>query len=286
MNPSTDEDLLRLARSDLLCYEETRQFSCVGVAGNEMQSHGTSRQQRDVVHIVVVDDDPAIRATLRDCLEPEGYRVSEAANKTQLFATMDQGQVDLITLDLKMLPDDGLSLAREIRERSDVPIIMVTSKADPLDRIVGLEIGADDYIVKPFHVREVLARVRSVLRRYQGKYSKAGNHSDGGECFVFDRWTLDCRRRRVESDSGKSCALTTAEFNLLKVLLTHANRVLTRNQIMDLMKGQSWVANDRAVDNQVGRLRRKLESIDGASHMIQSVRGAGYMMTADVTRTP
>lgn len=236
-------------------------------------------------HVVIVDDDPAIRATLRDCLEPEGYRVSEASSRSELVLIMEGDPVDLITLDLKMLPEDGLTMTREIRLRSDVPIIMVTAKSDPLDRVIGLEVGADDYIAKPFHVREVLARVRSVLRRSPagGKVRRHEGGGAGSGLIYFDDWVFDHHRRRAVSPSGACCSLTTAEFKLLKVFLEHANRVLTRNQIMDLVNGPSWFANDRAVDNQVRRLRRKLESIDHGNEMIQSVRGEGYMFTARVT---
>lgn len=234
-------------------------------------------------HVVVVDDDPAVRATLRDCLNAEGYKVSEASNRAELISVIDEEPVDLITLDLKMIPDDGLTIAREIRQRLDVPIIMVTAKDDPLDRVIGLEVGADDYIAKPFHLREVLARVRSVLRRYHlPEEGRKNDRGVGAERFFFDGWVLDCHRRRVQSPSGGRGSLTTTEFKLLKMFLEHANRVLTRNQIMDLVNGPSWFANDRAVDNQVRRLRRKLESIDSGNEMIQSVRGEGYVFAARV----
>lgn len=240
--------------------------------------------EREDLHIVVVDDEPQFRETLRDCLEPEGYRISEAEGRRDLFDIIEREMVHLVTLDLKLRGTDGLSIAREIRARSDIPIIMLTARDDPLDRILGLELGADDYITKPFHVREVLARVRSVLRRRGPDVTTWGQLAGKRENWSFDGWVLDGVRRRLTSPEGECCTLTTSEFNLLKALLRHPNIPLERNRIMDLVKGPDWMANDRAVDNQIGRLRRKMASLDGqGDDVIQSVRGVGYMLAADVT---
>lgn len=238
-------------------------------------------------HIVVVDDEPAVRDIIRACLEMEGYQVSEASQGTELVAILENRPVHLVTLDLNLGGEDGLALAREIRARWDTPIIMVTGKGDPIDRIVGLEIGADDYIAKPFHVREVLARVRSVLRRNPSKPAPQGDGEaaaePGGDQMVFSGWVLDCARRELRSPGGALCPLTSTEFTLLEALARRPNRVLSRDQIMDLVRGPDWNANDRAVDNQIGRLRRKMESTESCGELIRSVRGVGYMLSADVT---
>lgn len=234
-------------------------------------------------HVVVVDDEVAIRGTLRDCLLTGGYRVTEADGKAGLMAAIEAGPVDLVTLDLRLGGEDGIELARELRARSDVPIIMVTGLGAPVDRAVGLEVGADDYVTKPFHVRELLARVASVLRRRQSVPRDATPDSEG--LLTFDGWTLDCWRRRLESPEKRSCVLTAAEYDLLRIFLLHPNRVLSRNEIMDLLKGPDWTANDRVIDNQVRRLRNRMHDIDGDTQLIQSVRGGGYMLAAEVHGT-
>lgn len=231
---------------------------------------------------MIVDDDAAIREVIRSCLEPEGFLVSEAGNEDELIAILDGQPADLITLDLKLGNEDGLAVARAVRKRADVPIIMVTGKAEAVDRVVGLELGADDYITKPFHVRELLARVRSVLRR--NNRSPREGDEPAAEKYMFGGWILDCSRRELASPAAKTTRLTSTEFKLLEAFALRPNRVLSRNQIMDLVKGPEWAANDRAVDNQIGRLRRKMAEMDDAEEMIQSVRGAGYMLAANVTK--
>ena len=233
-------------------------------------------------HIVAVDDDSDVRELIRACLEPEGYRISEATNEAELLHILQREPVDLITLDLKLKNEDGLAIARSIRQRYNVPIIMITGKGEPLDRVVGLELGADDYISKPFHVREVLARVRSVLRR-----NSAGPAKIDGlpvQKYIFGGWALDCQTRELQSPGGMKLRLTTSEFELLEAFLANPNRVLTRENIMDLTKGTSWFGNDRLIDNQVGRLKRKMSSVDDAEGIIQSVRGMGYIFTANVIK--
>jgi len=236
-------------------------------------------------HIAIVDDDEKIRRLLRRCFEPEGYRVSEAASAAELDQIMADGPVDLITLDLNLAGDDGLSIARAVRSHSQVPIIMVTGKGDPIDKIVGLEVGADDYISKPFHVREVLARVRSVLRR-------AGAAAPDTETtpspaakgvYRFGDWVMDVPKRELRLQSGGAEALTTGEFDLLEVLVKYPNRVLSRDQIMDKLKGHDWNPYDRSIDNQVARLRKKIEPDPNNPQLIKTVRGVGYSFTADVT---
>lgn len=232
-------------------------------------------------HIVIVDDDADIRDLIRMCLESEGYRVSEASNGTELLQILQREPVDLLTLDLKLRHEDGLAVARSVREQYGVPIIMITGKGEPLDRVVGLELGADDYISKPFHVREVLARVRSVLRRH---VEPTPDKQPQITKYLFGGWVLYCQLRELESPRGTKLRLTTSEFELLETFLAHPNRVLAREDIMALTKGASWFGNDRLIDNQVGRLRRKMASVHDAEGIIQSVRGVGYIFTANVLK--
>ena len=236
-----------------------------------------------LAHILIVDDDPKIRLLLRRCLEPEGYRVSEAHDGKTMFSVLNAGRVDLITLDLTLASEDGLELARRIRSVASIPIIMITGKGDAIDRIVGLELGADDYVSKPFHVREVLTRVRSVLRRSQEKDLARDQLHQPGKRLRFANWILDFEKRELRSTAGVPCQLTTAEFELLAVLVQRPNRVLSRGTLLDLLKGQDWAAYDRIIDTQVARLRKKIEANADAPELIKTVRGVGYSFTADVT---
>ena len=227
-------------------------------------------------HILIVEDEAKVRLLLRRCFEGEGYRVSEAGSGAEAVKLLATGSFDLVTLDLNLPDGDGLTVGREIRARSEVPIIMVTGKGDTIDRVVGLELGADDYITKPFHVREVLARVRAVLRRT----------GSGGACrdeqVTFEGWVLDVAKRELTSPAGESCELTTSEFDLLTAFATHAKRVLSRDQIMDLLRGHDWNPVDRSIDNLVVRLRRKIEVDPESPRLIKTVRGVGYTFAADV----
>ena len=211
---------------------------------------------------------------LRRCLEDEGYRVSESADGENIETTLRAG-LDLVTLDLNLGRADGLAVARRIRQMSDVPIIMITGKGDMIDRIVGLEIGADDYIAKPFHLREVLARIRSVLRR-------SGNTASpppAPEVIRFDGFVLDPARRSLAGPEGQPIELTTGEFDLLLLFCRHAHAVLGRDRIMDLLKGHDWAPNDRSIDNQVARLRKLIEADTRRPDLIKTIRGAGYSFT-------
>lgn len=221
---------------------------------------------------------------MRRCFEQDGYGVSEAENEAETMHYLAAGGIDLVTLDLALGAEDGLSVAREIRARSSIPIVMVTGKGDTIDRVVGLELGADDYISKPFHVREVLARIRSVLRRTDALPAEtSGNASqDQTNRFTFGDWTVDFSRLELQSHSGEIRNLTAAEFRLLEVLVNNAKRVLTRDQIMDKLKGHDWSPLDRSIDNQIARLRRKIEADPKHPTLIKTVRGAGYTFAADV----
>jgi two-component system, OmpR family, response regulator len=245
-----------------------------------------SLPDRDTAQILVVDDDPRVRTLLARYLEGEGFRVDQASNGQQLRERLALGPVDLILLDLGMPGEDGLTLAREVRSRSDVVgIIMLTGRADVIDRVAGLETGADDYLVKPFHLREVLARVRSVLRRTRTARPPQGEEVKEPPTRVvyrFEGWEVQVRKRRVIASDGREVALTTAEFDLLLAFLAYPGEVLDRDRLMELAKGRAWAVQDRSVDQQVARLRRKIEADPQSPSRIKSVRGLGYLFAADV----
>lgn len=234
--------------------------------------------------ILVIDDDAEIRQLLRTCFEREGYVVWEAADAQTARTVLDQRSVGLVTLDLTLGADDGLTLAREIRATREVPIVMVSGKGDAVDRIVGLELGADDYISKPFNLREVLARVRAVLRRHEGGNGSASVTRSAHERYGFGPWTLDVTSRELADEAGASHELTTAEFNLLQMFVKRPHRVLSRDEIMDLLKGHDYSPLDRSIDALVSRLRRKIELEGAKPEQIKSVRGVGYMFACDVRR--
>lgn len=242
--------------------------------------------QSDLKHILVVDDEAEIRALLRAGLEGEGFAVLEAASGAEAEAHLGSQPVSLITLDLKLGGEDGLKLARELRSKRNTPIIMITGKGDPIDRVVGLELGADDYISKPFLMREVVARVRAVLRRYVEAESPAAAvpEADGGTRLGFDGWTIDMSRREVRDPEGAICDLTTAEFNLLAILVQRPGRVLSRDELMDLLKGHDWTPMDRSIDGLVARLRKKIEPESERPRLVKTVRGVGYAFAGSVKR--
>jgi len=237
------------------------------------------------IHIVVVDDEQPIRTLLRNCFEAEGFRISEAATGEELFGFVKGGDVDLITLDLTLGTESGLEIARKLRASSEVPIIMVTGKGDLIDRVVGLELGADDYIAKPFHLREMLARVRTVLRRGGRQVEKpvAEPLRESEVKYRLDDWELNYTKRELREPGGALCHLTTAEFDLLAVLIKRPGHVLSRETIMDFLKGHDWAANDRAIDSQISRLRKKLGG--DSEGLIKTVRGAGYSFTGKVIKS-
>lgn len=244
----------------------------------------------DTLRILVVDDDPKIGRVLKNYLTDEGFAVSLALNGREMWRELAQQKVDLITLDLSLPGADGLSLTRDLRRKSDIPIIMMTGKGDPIDRVAGLEVGADDYITKPFHLREVLARIRTVLRRldHQARSSAVAEGRQDPEkrvVYGFGDWTLDPHSREVRTADGKRVGLTSGEFNLLFAFVTHPNRVLSREFLLDTTKGIDCAPYDRSIDTQVGRLRKKLQASAGGTNPIETVRGAGYIMTAQVTKS-
>jgi two-component system, OmpR family, response regulator len=236
----------------------------------------------ELPHILVVDDEERIRSMLARYFEGEGFRVSLAQDGATMRERMVADPADVVFLDVVLPGEDGLVLARELRAASDVGIIMLTGRGDVVDRVVGIEVGADDYIAKPFHLREVLARTKSVLRRLKPAARAEGLEPSDEPTARFDGWKLDFSRRRLSAPDGKDVPLTTGEFNLMTVFVRHAGRVLDRDQIMDLTRGREWDAYDRSIDAQVARLRKKIEQDAKSPKLIQSVRGVGYVFTAKI----
>jgi two-component system OmpR family response regulator len=231
-------------------------------------------------HILVVDDQQEICDLVREYLTDEGFRVSTANNGAGLREEMARSKIDLVILDLMLPGEDGLQLARELRDGSDIGIIMLTGRGETVDRIIGLEMGADDYLPKPFHLRELLARVRSVMRRAA---SRAAERAGGERSRVrFADWTLDLSSRELLSPVGEDVRLTTGEFELLAAFVNHANQVLSRDRLLDLSRHREAGPFDRTIDVQVGRLRRKLEDDPKTPTVIKTVRGGGYIFTPAV----
>lgn len=223
--------------------------------------------------------------------EGAGYVVREASTKAEVLAVLAGDRLDLITLDLQLGFEDGLDVARSIRDVSDVRIIMVTGRDDVVDRVVGLELGADDYITKPFHVREVLARVRSVMRRSpgqsvmsEGSLTEAPIVTTLSPAYVFDGLQIVPERFELFDRSGTLCDLTSGDFRLLNVFIANAKRIMSRDRLMDLTGGIEWSPTDRAIDNQVARLRKKIERDPSNPLLIKTVRGVGYSLACDVTQ--
>jgi two-component system, OmpR family, response regulator len=231
-------------------------------------------------HILVVDDQQEIRDVVEEYLSGEGYRVSTAHDGAAMRRILDQTPADLVILDLMLPGEDGLTLARSLRSESSIGIIILTGRGETVDRIIGLEMGADDYLPKPFHLRELLARVKSVLRRV---------HSHDGDApppirshARFAGWNLDLSSRELLSPNGQDVRLTTGEFDLLAAFVANANQVLSRDRLLDLARNREAGPFDRTIDVQVGRLRRKLEDDPQNPTLIKTVRGSGYIFTPPV----
>ena len=228
-------------------------------------------------HILIVDDDPEIRKLLQDYLQRNGYQVSVVEDGAGMWRLLDGQAVDLIVLDIMLPGEDGLTLCRQLRAGSGIPVIMLTALGEDTDRIVGLEMGADDYLSKPFNPRELLARIRGVLRRTGGDVGDA-------EAVRFADWILDRTARHLISPDGVVVNLSNGEFRLLEAFVEHPNRVLSRDQLMDILQGRDWGPFDRSIDVQVSRLRRRLRDDARESALIKTIRGEGYVFTAKVTR--
>ncbi|MEA3641128.1 MAG: response regulator [Lamprobacter sp.] len=224
--------------------------------------------------VLVVDDDASLRELLENYLQREGFKVSGVADGSAMFEWLSEAETDIIILDLMLPGDDGLTLARRLRQQTQVPIIMLSARGDEIDRIVGLEVGADDYLSKPFNPRELLARIRAVLRR------PAQHHGDGhGAAHIsFGPYRLELASRRLLRN-GESVSLTGSEFDLLRIFAEHPNRVLDRDRLLDLLKGYERNPFDRSIDVQVARLRAKIEPDKKAPCYIRTVWGRGYIFT-------
>jgi len=227
-------------------------------------------------HILVVDDDLTSRVALSGYFETEGYRVSEAEDGAQMRSVFAGGDVDLIMLDIRLPDDDGLTLLKEVRKQSDVGIIMVTGRTDEVDRIVALEMEADDYVIKPFSPRELLARSKNLLRRV--KAARVPAVADE-RVLSFAGWSLDLDKRGLQSPQGEDVRLTRGEFELLSALVENKGRVLTRDNLLDHLNHREWDPSDRTVDVLIGRLRRKIEVNPKDPSLIRTVHGVGYVFT-------
>ncbi|MFK8082911.1 MAG: response regulator transcription factor [Granulosicoccus sp.] len=250
-----------------------------------------------VDNILVVDDDARIRELLRTSLEAESFVVHEADSSDELYAKLKNAPIDLITMDVMLERENGLDLVRDIRKLSEVPIILVTGRVDLIDTVVGLELGADDYITKPFLIRELIARVRSVLRRSRARPADSLKAESTPltstrstlveeaplELIRFGDWSVNTAARELRNADGELINLTTTEYDLLDIFVNSPQRVLSREHLMERLTGKSCHPSDRIIDNHVAQLRKKIERNDG-SEWIKTVRGAGYMFTGKTVR--
>jgi two-component system, OmpR family, response regulator len=236
---------------------------------------------QETPHILIVDDHREIRDLVSRALKKEGFRVSVAVDGRVMRKLLADSRIDLILLDLMLPGEDGLSLCRSLRTESNIPIIMLTAKGDEVDRVIGLEMGADDYLPKPFGSRELVARIKAVLRRSNEKVTAGA--SQRPRRYRFERWALDTGARDLLRDDGVTVPLSTGEYDLLIALVERPQRVLSRDQLLDLARGRAANALDRSVDTQVSRLRRKLELDPSDPKIIKTVWGGGYIFTPAVS---
>ena len=232
-------------------------------------------------HILIVDDHRDIRDLLARYLTKQGFRASVAESAAAARKAMQAGKIDLLVLDIMMPGEDGLSLTRSVRENEDIPVILLTAMGEETDRIVGLEVGADDYLAKPFNPRELLARIKAVLRRARAlpRPREAGKGR-----LAFDRWVLDLARRELVGEDGVAVALSSGEYRLLAALLERPGMVLTRDQLLDLTRGRAAQPFDRSIDNQISRLRKKVERDPKRPELIKTAWGDGYSFAGEVKR--
>jgi two-component system OmpR family response regulator len=233
-----------------------------------------------IAHILIVDDDAEIRSLLLTYLVRNGLKASAVADGRAMWRALDAGHVDLIVLDLMLPGDDGLTLCRDLRARGDLPVIMLTARGDETDRIVGLEMGADDYLAKPFSARELLARIKVVLRRVRSLPPNL--RPETARELLFAGWRLDTAHRHLLSPDGVVTPLSGAEYRLLRIFLAHPNRVLNRDQLVDLTQGREADPLDRSIDLQVSRLRHRLGDDPKDPRLIKTVRGEGYVLAVPV----
>jgi two-component system OmpR family response regulator len=233
-----------------------------------------------VPHILVVDDDSAMRQLVAEYLGHNDFRVTGAASGDELMETLRGGVVDLVLLDLRLPGEDGMTLLRQLRTASQIPVIILTGRAEEADRVMGLELGADDYLTKPFSPRELLARIRTVLRRMQVSHEAQGTRVC--RAYRIPGWELNLRTRRMTASDGREVTLSNGEFNLLAALLATANRVVSRDQLIELSRRYDNEVYDRAIDVQILRLRRKIEGNPAEPQIILTERGMGYRIAVAV----
>ena len=231
-------------------------------------------------HVLVVDDDPMIRELISDYLGKNELKVTAVADGRSMQEVLADQVVDLVVLDLKLRGEDGMALARRLRDDSEIPIVMLTGRVEEADRVMGLELGADDYLTKPFSTRELLARIRTILRRRHAEVRQG--KPEGIRAYRFDGWELNLNTRRLTGTEGKAVPLSNGEFSLLVVLLGAPNRILSRDQLLDLSRLHNDEVFNRSVDVQIMRLRRKIEPDPAQPKYIRTERGAGYLFGVPV----
>lgn len=245
-----------------------------------MSSQSQASPQAALPHVLAVDDDPVIRQLITDYLAQNELRVTAVADGRAMREVIAEQVVDLIVLDLKLKSEDGMALARSLRDDSAIPIIMLTGRRDEADRVMGLELGADDYLTKPFSPRELLARIRTVLRRRRAEVRQG--RPEGIRAYRFDGWELNLNTRRLAATDGRQVPLSNGEFSLLVVMLGSPQRILTRDQLLDLSRLHNDEVYNRSVDVQIMRLRRKIEKDPAQPRYIKTERGAGYLFGVPV----
>ena len=236
--------------------------------------------QATLPHVLLVDDDPSIRELVTDYLSGNELRVSAVADGKGMQAILAEQVVDLVVLDLKLRGEDGMALARRLRDESEIPIVMLSGRSEEADRVMGLELGADDYLTKPFSPRELLARIRSILRRRRAEVRQG--KPEGIRAYRFDGWELNLNTRRLTDRGGRAVALSNGEFSLLVVMLGAPQRILSRDQLLDLSRLHNDEVYNRSVDVQIMRLRRKIEKDPAEPRYIRTERGAGYLFGVPV----
>lgn len=231
-------------------------------------------------HILLVDDEATLREPLAEYLIKQGYKVQQASDASVARALLNAYDFDIILLDIMMPGEDGLSLCRFVTDKTNIPVIFISAKTEETERIIGLELGADDYITKPFSPRELVARIKVVLRRTEKGGARQIENTDGA--YQFSGWTLKCDKRSLIDAEGVNVSLSTGEYQMLLALVSRAGKVLNRDQLLDITQGREAHAFDRAVDNQISRLRRKIETDPKNPEIIKTVWGGGYMLAGEV----
>ena len=232
------------------------------------------------IHILLVDDEASLREPLADYLIRQGYKVQQASDASIARSLLNAYDFDIILLDIMMPGEDGLSLCRFVTDKTEIPVIFISAKTEETERIIGLELGADDYITKPFSPRELVARIKVVLRRAEKGGGRQVATSGGG--YLFSGWTLKCDKRSLVDSDGLAISLSTGEYQMLLALVSRAGKVLNRDQLLDITQGREAHAFDRAVDNQISRLRRKIEADPKNPEIIKTVWGGGYVLAGEV----